>query len=80
MSQVRQVGSQMRTDLKAAILNSIHLWGVLPSAEERMTMSAGEVKDFVATRVAELRSTRGYVHHGKDSEVCWPDISIHIQY
>jgi len=30
---------------QAVILNSIHLWGVLPSAEERMTMSAGEVKD-----------------------------------
>ena len=70
----------MCTDLKAMILNAIHLWGVLPSAEERMTMSAGEVKDFVTTRVAELHSTRDYVHHGKDSEVCWPDISIHIQY
>jgi hypothetical protein len=77
---VRHVGSQLRTDIKAAILNSIHLWGVLLSADERMTMSAGEVKEFIATHVAELRHNRGYVHHGKDEVVCWPDISIHTQY
>ena len=60
----------MCTDLKAMILNSIHLWGVLLSAEERMTMSASKVKDFIATHVVKLHSTRGYVHHRKDSEVC----------
>jgi hypothetical protein len=79
-SQVRHVSLQMHIDLKSAILNLIHLWGVLLSAEERMTMSAGEVKNFVATCVTELCSIRDYTHHGKDSEVCWPDISIHIQY
>jgi hypothetical protein len=71
---MRHIGLQFHTDIKAVILNSIHLWGVLLSAEERMTMSAGKVKDFVATCVAELCYKRGYVHHGKDEVVHWLDI------
>jgi hypothetical protein len=33
-SQLRQVGSQPRSDMKAALIKSIYLWDVLPSVEE----------------------------------------------
>jgi len=68
----------MRSDLKTAIFNSIHLWGVLPSAEERARMSAAEVKAFTAAAVDRLRRNKEFMHYGLDSNVSCSLFPRHI--
>jgi hypothetical protein len=66
---VKHAGTAMRSGLKKAIFNSIHLWGILPSAEERANMSPAEVQAFIAAAVAKIRVKKGYIHFGLDTMV-----------
>jgi hypothetical protein len=62
--QVKHAGLLMRSNLKSVIFNSIHLWGILPTAEEQATMSQADVVAFIAAAVGQLRQNRGFADYG----------------
>lgn len=63
------MGSVFRSALKTAIFNSLHLWGILPSAEQQATMTPAAYQKFVASAVARVSLNKGYLSTGFDSNV-----------
>ena len=48
------------------VFNNIHLYGILPSAEQQTTMTTDEIVQFVKNAVAALRIDDGFLHQGID--------------
>jgi hypothetical protein len=58
------------------IFNNIHLYGILPSPEQQVTMTADEIVQFVKNAVAALWVNDGFLHQGTDKFVSHPHVFI----
>ena len=54
-------------DLKNHIYESLHLWGLIPSPEDRAKMSATEIQEYTIKAITEILKGKEYIHSGTNT-------------
>ena len=79
--QIRQAGSLWCRNIKNAVFRYINDYDIQPSPQDRLNMSAEEIRMYIIDRVAAILKDEGFLHFGKNAaNVCHSLDCISSQY